>query len=137
LGVLSRLANTTVEMAARLDVLAERGLKTWVEEFAVLHALQVQAQALLDLVVRIAAELGYRPTSPREAARLLLAEGLIDDDEYALLRRVAGFRNVVVHEYMVVDMGVVRSILGSREYRRVARLAVELLERAEGRGVDC
>jgi hypothetical protein len=34
LGVLARLANTVYMMTARLDELAERGLRGWVEEYA-------------------------------------------------------------------------------------------------------
>jgi uncharacterized protein YutE (UPF0331/DUF86 family) len=124
------------EMTSKLDELARRELRDWVEELAVLHALQVQAQALLDMVMRVAAELGYTPLTPREAARALVGEGLLSEDEYQLIRRVAGFRNIVVHEYATVDMELVRKIVKQGEYRRVATLAAKLLEAASKRGVD-
>ena len=136
MGVLARLMSVVTEMTSKLDWLAEHGLKSWVDELAVLHALQVQAQALLDMVVRIAAELGYAPITPREAAEALVAEGLLSEEDYQLIRRVAGFRNIVVHEYTSVDMGLVRGILGRREYRRIAVLAAKLLEEASRRGID-
>lgn len=106
------------------------------EELAALHTLQVQAQALLDMVMRLAAELGYQPTSPREAARSLVAEGLLNHHEADLVRRVAGFSNIVVHEYATVDTELVKTIIRGREYRRVATLAARLLERAEAKGLD-
>ena len=106
------------------------------QEFAALHALQVQAQALLDLVLHLAAELGYAPETPREAAGFLLSEGLLDEEEYELILRVSGFRNVLVRSYASVDMGVVRRIVLGGEYRRVAVLAARLLRRASERGLD-
>lgn len=136
MGVLSRLANTVSQMTSRLDELAARGLQGWVEELAALHALQVQSQALLDMLLRIAAEMGYAPDSPGEAARIILEEGLISGEDYDFIRRLIGFRNVVVHAYMDVDMDLVRSIVGGREYRRVALLASRLLEAAMERGLD-
>ncbi len=136
MSILARLHTTVAEMAARLDELRERGLGGWVEELAALHALQVQAQALLDMLLHIASELGYAPTSTREAVEALLVEGLLTREEADFIRRVAGFRNIVVHEYAGVDMGLVRRIVEQGEYRRVALLAAALLERARARGVD-
>jgi len=135
-GVLSRLESLAAEMTARLDELSKRGLRGWVEEMAALHALQLQAQALLDMLLRLAAELGYAPESPGEAARVLRAEGLIGDEEYLFIRRLIGFRNIVVHAYADVNMGLVRGILERGEYRKVALLAARLLEEAHRRGLD-
>ena len=106
------------------------------EELAALHAFQVQAQALLDMLLRVAAEMGYAPESPGEAARILLEEGLLSGDDYAFVRKLIGFRNVVVHAYASVDMDLVRGILEGREYRRVALLASRLLDEAVERGLD-
>ena len=122
-------------MTTRLDQLADRVEEwSWVEELAALHALQ--AQALLDMVMRLAAELGYRPTSPREADRSLVAEGLLNPHEADLVRRVAGFRNIVVDEYTTVNTELVKTIVQGREYHKVAALAARLLERAEARSLD-
>ena len=136
MGILSRLASTVSLMTSRLDELAATGLRSWVEELAALHALQVQAQALLDMLLRVAAEMGYAPESPGEAAKILLGEGLITGEDYEFIRRLIGFRNIVVHAYASVDMDLVRRILEGREYRRVALLAARLLEEAAGRGLD-
>jgi len=88
------------------------------------------------MVLRLAAELGYLPESPGEAARALAGEGLLTREEYDLVRRIAGFRNVPVQAYTEVDMDIVRRIIGEREYRRVALLASKLLEKAVERGLD-
>ncbi len=136
MGVLSRLASVVNEMTSKLDHLASQGIKDWVEELAALHALQVQAQALLDMVLRLAAELGYSPESPGDAARALAGEGVLTREEYEFVRSVAGFRNILVHAYTEVDMGLVRRIISGREYRRVALLASKLLGEAARLGLD-
>ncbi len=136
MGVLARLMSIVSEMTSKLDWLAEHGLNSWVDEMAALHALQVQAQALLDMVMRTAAELGYAPTSPREAAKALTNEGILSEEDYRFVSRVAGFRNIVVHEYAIVDMELVRRIIGRGEYRKTAVLAAKLLEEASRRGID-
>ena len=136
MGVVERLASRVFEMTGKLDSIAERGLNDWVVELAALHALQVQAQALLGMMVRIASRLGYSPESPGEAARLLADEGLLAGDDLDFARRLIGFRNILVHEYERIDMELVRRILEAREYRRVAALAARLLEEARRRGLD-
>jgi uncharacterized protein YutE (UPF0331/DUF86 family) len=136
LGIVAKLLSAVTEYTSKLDALAERGLMSWVEELAALHALQLQSQALLDLVVHIAAELGYAASTPRDAARYLLDEGLLTSEEYQLVRRVAAFRNIIVHEYVAVDMDTVRRIVEAREYRKVALLAAKLAAKASERGID-
>ena len=134
--LLKRLYETVAEMAARLDELGADDLEDWRGLYAALHALQVQAQALLDMVRRLASLLGYAPETPRDAARILHDEGLLARDELELVRRVAGFRNIVVHEYLGVDVGLVKRIVLGREYRRLVALAARLLEGAAERGLD-
>ena len=136
LGVLARLYEAVARHTAMLDELRERGLRSWVEEFAALHLLQVQAQALIDMVKRVAAELGHAPSSSSEAVEVLVAEGILTREEASFIRRLIGFRNIVVHEYFGVDMGLVRRVVERGEYRRVAALAAEILDRARARGVD-
>ena len=54
MGVVERLAETVAEHAVKLDELAGEGvdLDDWRQLYLVLHLLQVQAQALIDLALR-------------------------------------------------------------------------------------
>lgn len=78
-------------------------MDTWL---AVLHALQVNAQALLDAVTRAAALASSPGETYRDAAYRLRDAGLLGDDDVAFVLRVLGFRNIVVHRYGSVDVGV-------------------------------
>ena len=64
MGVLRRLITLIQEMTSKLDYLAAHGLKGWIEMLAAIHALQIQAQALLDIATHLASQLGYAPESP-------------------------------------------------------------------------
>ncbi len=85
---------------------------------------------------RFAAELGYTPSTTREAVQALRREGIINDAEARLLTSIAGFRNIVVHEYATVDMRLVRRLVEEREYSKPVVLAAKLLEEAHKRGID-
>ena len=82
------------------------------EERFVEHTLQLAIQAALDVASHIVsdARLG-EPTTNAELFDLLRRAGWIGEPQCATLRKMAGFRNLVVHGYMAVDLAIVRSIV--------------------------
>ncbi len=78
------------------------------------HTLQMAVQAALDVASHIVSDrrLG-EPRTNRELFDLLNRDGWINADLTATLRNMAGFRNVLVHGYDDVDLGVVRDVLES------------------------
>lgn len=82
------------------------------EERFVEHTLQLAIQAALDVASHIVsdARLG-EPTTNAELFDLLRRAGWINEHQCATLRKMAGFRNLVVHGYMAVDLAIVRSIV--------------------------
>ena len=138
MGVLRRLLETIIDVTHRLDEEVEKGfdLSRWGDQMKFLHALQIQAQALIDLVLRGSSVLGHPPSTPIDAARHLLNTGVMSSEDLALFRRVLGFRNVVIHEYVSIDLGLVERVLRSREYRRVLELAEKVFRELAKRGCD-
>ena len=133
MAVLDRLLKELEEITSRLDEFVEKGynLDDWRDQMAALHALQVQAQIVLDIVQRLLSNMGITAEGYKDAVRKLREKGLINEEEERFLSAVAGFRNVVVHEYSEVDLGTVEEILKKREYRRLLALVMELRKRAE------
>lgn len=84
------------------------------EERFVEHTLQVAIQAALDVASHIVSDdrLG-EPETNRELFDLLVRAGRIAPELAATLRDMAGFRNVLVHGYQDVDLGVVEDVLRS------------------------
>jgi uncharacterized protein YutE (UPF0331/DUF86 family) len=85
------------------------------EQRFVEHTLQIAIQGALDVASHIVSDerLG-EPRTNRELFDLLQRAGWIAPDMGDTLRRMAGFRNVLVHGYDEVDLAVVRDILAHR-----------------------
>jgi uncharacterized protein YutE (UPF0331/DUF86 family) len=81
------------------------------QDAAVLNILRA-CETALDLANMMIGErrLGV-PQSSRDSFRLLAEAGLIDDDLGQRLQRMVGFRNIAVHQYQMLDIAIVESIL--------------------------
>jgi uncharacterized protein YutE (UPF0331/DUF86 family) len=79
------------------------------------HTLQLAIHAALDVASHIVSDdrLG-EPRTNRELFTLLESAGWVSRDLSRTLRAMAGFRNVLVHGYDVVDVAVVRDLLENR-----------------------
>jgi len=137
-GVVSKIVGAIVEYTRNIDREVERcfNLNEWGDLMKYLHGLQVQAQLLIDLFQRASSLLGYVPSTYVNAGEILLREGIIDEKDFSFYRSVVGFRNIVVHEYLPVDIRIVEDILHSRSYRRVLLLAEKIYSRLRKRGLD-
>jgi uncharacterized protein YutE (UPF0331/DUF86 family) len=82
------------------------------EQRFVEHTLQLAIQAALDVSSHIISDerLG-EPETSRDVFRLLERAGILDPDLGGRLERMAGFRNVIVHLYQDVDLGIVKDVV--------------------------
>jgi uncharacterized protein YutE (UPF0331/DUF86 family) len=85
------------------------------EERFVEHTLQIAIQAAVDVASHIISDerLG-EPRTNREMFDILVRGGWIPEDLAVVLRRMVGFRNVLVHGYDAVDLAIVRDIAEHR-----------------------
>ena len=111
--VLAKIA-TVDRCLGRIDETraTESGLRPIdVEDIVVLN-LQRAIQATIDLATHVVATEGYGlPDSVRTSFSLLENEGLIGSDLAERLRKMVGFRNIVVHHYETIDPQIVESIV--------------------------
>jgi len=79
------------------------------------HTLQLAIQAALDVASHIVSDerLG-EPRTNRDLFDLLARNGWIGADLCDALRRMAGFRNILVHGYAEVDPGIVQDAAENR-----------------------
>lgn len=87
-------------------------LETYLEDTflqdVVEHNLQIASQIVLDVSTHVIAEQGWETPDNYEQAVLILARhGVIPQTLVGRLRGMAGFRNILVHEYLEVDQGIV------------------------------
>jgi uncharacterized protein YutE (UPF0331/DUF86 family) len=82
------------------------------EQRFVEHTLQVAIQAALDVASHIVSDerLG-EPETNRELFDLLVRAGRLPEGLGSSLRDMVGFRNVLVHGYQDVDLGIVEDVL--------------------------
>jgi uncharacterized protein YutE (UPF0331/DUF86 family) len=82
------------------------------EERFVEHTLQIAIQAALDVASHIVSDdrLG-EPETNRELFDLLVRAGKLPASLATTLRDMAGFRNVIVHGYQDVDLGILEDVL--------------------------
>jgi len=85
------------------------------EQRFVEHTLQIAIQAALDVASHIVSDerLG-EPRTNRELFDLLERAGWIEPPLASTLRKMVGFRNVLVHGYDNVDLGVLEDVLEHR-----------------------
>ena len=86
-----------------------------VHERFVEHTLQMAIQAAVDIASHIVADdrLGDA-ASNHELFDLLARAGWLPGDQVAVMHRMVGFRNVIVHEYEDVDVQIVRDVVENR-----------------------
>jgi uncharacterized protein YutE (UPF0331/DUF86 family) len=82
------------------------------EERFALHTLQIAIQAALDVASHIVSDdrLG-EPETNRELFDLLVRAGRLPASLATTLRDMAGFRNVIVHGYQDVNLGILEDVL--------------------------
>lgn len=111
---LAALRESLEVLAARSGVsLEELGTDTellWVVE----RGLQLCAQNALDIATHIAASRGRDVPDYASAIDELGRLGVLDRDFVQEFRNVAGFRNVLVHGYVEVDLGLLHTLLHKR-----------------------
>ncbi len=125
-----------------LDMLRkEYGAEKIVDSFlmltSTLYTLQTAIQALIDAGLRFLAERGRKPPQQySDIGKMLEEDGVFTEDDSTLFRRIVGFRNIIVHRYLGIDMGLLKRIINEKLYRDIARLALKIIEEAEKRGID-
>jgi uncharacterized protein YutE (UPF0331/DUF86 family) len=82
-----------------------------VEDITVLNLTRA-AQAAIDLAAHVVATEGFGlPDSVAESFSLLEKHGVIDAPLAERLRKMAGFRNIAVHNYQSIDPRIVEAIV--------------------------
>lgn len=106
-------------------------------EWATERGLQVAAQALFDVGNHLlSGAFSERPAEYAAIPSRLRAHGVISEALEERLRGLAGFRNLLVHDYVRVDFGRVRELLDTRldDFDVFAAEVERWLEKHSGQG---
>ena len=94
------------------------------------HGLQLCAQNAIDIATHLAATAGLDTTDYASAIDRLTGMGVLPAAFGAGFRQVAGLRNVLVHDYIDVDLGIVARVLDENldDFEEFARLVERHLD---------
>jgi uncharacterized protein YutE (UPF0331/DUF86 family) len=120
-GLSKHAGRSAQELAANSDL-----------RWAVERGLQLCTQNVLDIATHIAAAAGLDAPDYASAIDRLVEIAVLPAEFAARLRRIAGFRNVLVHGYLRVDLKIVEEVLAERlpELEQFARYVDAFLERS-------
>jgi uncharacterized protein YutE (UPF0331/DUF86 family) len=93
-----------------LDELAQDMDELWTVE----RGLQLCAQNVLDIATHVAASSGRDVPDYVSAIDRLGEMGVLPREFVARFRGVAGFRNIIVHGYLAIDVRLVHQLLNER-----------------------
>jgi uncharacterized protein YutE (UPF0331/DUF86 family) len=102
------------------------------ERWAVERGLQLAAQNVLDIATHLAASAGRDVADYATAIDVLGALGVLPPEFAARFRALAGFRNVLVHGYLDLDVARLHRLLneGLGDFEEFARRVEAYLARA-------
>ena len=84
----------------------------WKIQRIIERTLQMMIETCADIAGHIIADKGFRiPKSYADTFKVLLEEKILDRKLYAVMEKIAKFRNIVVHHYDKVDSEIVTAIL--------------------------
>ncbi|MHB1654473.1 MAG: type VII toxin-antitoxin system HepT family RNase toxin [Desulfitobacteriaceae bacterium] len=87
-------------------------LENFTKQDSIILNIQRACEASIDLAMHIIAVKGLGiPETSREAFDYLGANGIIEGELAQELKAMVGFRNIAVHNYQVVDLGIVQGII--------------------------
>ena len=99
------------------------------------HGLQLCAQNAIDIATHLATTAGLDASDYASAIDRLTGTNVLPAAFGARFRQIAGFRNVLVHDYIEVDLDVVCTVLAERldEFQEFARLVERHLDEPPAR----
>jgi len=91
--------------------------------------LQLAAQVCIDIGSHVIADRGYRaPYSYGDIFSVLMEEGLLPKELAGTMRKITGFRNILVHDYLEIDPQIVYTSLKKIEdFKKFAEYVITWL----------
>ncbi len=98
-----------------------------------LHNLQVAIEGCLDIGNHIIALIGARsPETYVQIAEILCEENILPKNFLETAKNMAKFRNIVVHEYLYLDLGKLYSfLLKIDDIRQFLKYLIEYLKKKQ------
>jgi len=137
MGRLNELMSLIKRNTETLNKLNSDVVKDYIMLNAVLHLLQVSIQAMIDLSSRLIVELGYKiPSTYGELPSILRELNVINNEDALTMKRIIGFRNVIVHGYVDVSIDLVKRIMANKKYHDILLISLKIFNYAINKNID-
>ncbi len=119
---LERLEESLRRLESKKDITLDEFLSNWEVQDIVLREFQVAIESCIDIATHIISEKGWKsPESYREVASILAEHGILPEDYSKIFEKIVGFRNIIVHEYMSIDLeNVFKNLQNLEDLRKFA-----------------
>lgn len=89
-----------------------KNLENYTKQDSIILNIQRACEAAIDLAMHIVSEkkLGI-PQNSRDAFEVLESNGFIEREVMKKLKAMVGFRNIAVHNYQAVNLGIIKEII--------------------------
>jgi uncharacterized protein YutE (UPF0331/DUF86 family) len=112
---LAELAEYVAQVSEYRDLTVEGYRADWRTQRIVERTLQMAVETCLDVASHVVSDRGLRaPSTYAETFEILVAARLMSAGLGRSMVQMAGFRNLIVHEYARIDAGAVIRILRER-----------------------
>ena len=109
---LSDLEEYLKQISDYQDITATQYSKDWKTQRIVERTLQMMIETSVDIAGHIISDKQFRiPASYADTFEVLFEEGLLEETLFKSLKKMATFRNIIVHNYDKVDAEIVVSVL--------------------------
>ncbi len=116
------------KMLRILDEYSQEDTNTWTERdfLAIQRALQVYIESFIGLARYVVQQKYHLSVSQsREALDELKSRGDLTTQQHEELLKIVGFRNVLVHDYLEINDGIVQAVVTKRHYAIMETLFLE------------
>ncbi len=106
-----------------------RNLNDYTKQDSIILNIQRACEASIDIAMHIVSErkLGV-PKASREAFKLLHESDILDADLAKTLMNMVGFRNIAVHDYQTLELGILQAIIDKHmeDFKRFTKIMLQL-----------
>jgi uncharacterized protein YutE (UPF0331/DUF86 family) len=116
------------KMLRILDEYAQEDTNTWTERdfLAIQRALQIYIESFIGMArYLVQQKYNLSVSQSREALDELKSRGDLTAQQHDELLKIVGFRNVLVHDYLEINDGIVQSVITKRHYAIIERLVLQ------------
>jgi uncharacterized protein YutE (UPF0331/DUF86 family) len=117
-----------------LDEYHNEDTANWIERdfLAIQRALQIYIESFIGMArYFVGQKYNLSVSQSREAVDELKSYGDLDFQQHDELLKIIGFRNVLVHDYLELNDGIVQAVIKKRHYAIMENLFVEWRQELE------